>query len=280
MDVLITGAFGTAGTALLDRLSGDDYTITCLDRDPAPAEYDEYPSTVADVANYDAIRPHFDDQDAVVHLAGCPGVDCSWEDVLHSNIEGTYAVLDAARDAGVGDFVFASSAHAVGLHESDHAPELYSRDYELTIDASDPVRPNSFYAVSKLFGEHLGRYYAEARTGPERFYALRIAGLRSEEYDHPYGDAQRGVDTGQWERDSDAYDRMAARLHALWISRRDFAQLVDRCLADRSVTFDVFFGVSDNERCWYDVDYTTETLGFDPRDSADEWENPPADSGR
>ncbi|WP_096390226.1 NAD-dependent epimerase/dehydratase family protein [Halopenitus persicus] len=65
MNVLVTGAAGRVGTAITDHLS-DDYAFTLLDVDgpTGPGE-----SVVADVREYDEIRPHFEGQDAVVHLA-------------------------------------------------------------------------------------------------------------------------------------------------------------------------------------------------------------------
>lgn len=275
MDVLLTGAYGIVGTALLDNLPSDRYRITCLDQMDPPAEYVKFPHLVADIADYESIRSAFDGVDAVIHLAGCPGPHCSWDKVLRSNIVGTHAVIEAARDAEVDDVVFASSTHVVGLYESDSIPEVYSPDHELTIRPSDPVRPNSYYAVSKLFGEQLGQFYAEAQDAPDQFYVLRFGGVRAPAYDHPYGDAEQGVDTGEWDRNGDEYERMAARLRALWLSRRDVAHLVDCCLRDRTVEFDIFFGVSNNDARWHDLEHAKNVLGFDPRDSADEWNGPP-----
>jgi hypothetical protein len=41
----------------------------------------------------------------------------------------------------------------------------------------------------------------------------------------------------------------------MWHSRRDLAQLVDRCLRDESVAADVFYGVSDNATWWFDISH-------------------------
>ncbi|MFC7193682.1 hypothetical protein ACFQL4_01950 [Halosimplex aquaticum] len=61
----------------------------------------------------------------------------------------------------------------------------------------------------------------------------------------------------------------------MWHSRRDCAQLIERCLDDDSVSFDVFYGVSDNRNRWFDIDHAREVLGYEPEDSADEWDEPP-----
>ena len=39
--------------------------------------------------------------------------------------------------------------------------------------------------------------------------------------------------------------------------------------------FDVFYGVSDNDRRFWDVDHARETIGYDPRDNAEAWTEPP-----
>ncbi len=274
MDVLLTGAFGRVGTAVIDGLAGREaYEFTYFDRETSP----EYASIEADVTDYDAVRSAVDGVDAVIHLAGYPHTDGSWPEVHLHNVVGTYNAVEAAADAGVERFVFASTNHVVGMYEVERAPELYAAEDSLTVDHTAPFRPDSYYGVSKLFGEGLGRYYVEGpdHSHPRRFYALRICGVRHAEWDHPYGDAERGVEEGRWDRGSDAYERAVERRKAMWTSRRDLAQLVERCLEDESVDFGVFYSVSDNERRWFDIEHARDVLGYEPRDSADEWSQPP-----
>ena len=276
MNVLITGGTGRCARALTEHLGGN-YEFTYLDvvEPPAGPEYAQAETIVADIADYEAIRPAFDDQDAVVHLAAFTQVASSWRDVLEPNIIGTYNVLEAARDAEVESVVFASTNHVVGMYEKDLAPELYTEENDFVLDHTAPVRPDSHYAVSKSFGEDLGRYYIENYDYPRRFYALRICSLREDPYDHPYGDAERGVEDGRWERDSSEYRRSVARLKASWHSQRDFAHEVDCCLEDDSVEFDIFSGVSDNRRRWFDLEHARAVIGYDPQDDGSEWDGPP-----
>ncbi|WP_101297977.1 NAD-dependent epimerase/dehydratase family protein [Halegenticoccus soli] len=272
MNVLLTGAFGRVGTAIIDHLAErDEYDYTYLNR----SDRDEYETFVADVADYDAIRPAFDGADAVVHLAGYPETDGTFEQTLDNNIRGMYNVLEAAKDAEVERFVFGSTNHVVGMYEVENAPDIYYPDFGLTVDEDAPHRPDSYYGASKAYDEDLGRYYVENFEFPKRFYALRICSVRHEEYDHPYGDAELGVDEGTWERGSDEYDEMVARMKAMWQSRRDLAQMVDRCLRDDSVEFDVFYGVSANDRRWFDIDHAREVIGYEPQDNGEEWDSPP-----
>ena len=278
MDVLITGAHGRVGTAILDRLGGDErYDFTLLDVEKGDREGTT--SVVADVSDYDSIRPHFDGQDAVVHLALLPGTggsgsrELGWTDGLGGNLKGINNVYEAAVDAGLDSIVFASSNHAVGMVEVRNAPGVY-RNEGVRAGHDEPHRPDSRYGLTKTYGEDLGRLAAEAHG--VRFYGLRIGAVRDPEYDHPYGDAERGVEDGEWERGSDAYGEQAARLKGLWQSRRDVAHLVECCLRDDSVEWDHFYGVSANDRRWLDdLEYARETIGYEPRDRGEEWDGPP-----
>ncbi|MFP8953501.1 NAD-dependent epimerase/dehydratase family protein [Natrialbaceae archaeon A-arb3/5] len=277
MNVLVTGSYGRCGTAIIDHLHDDDrYEFTYFnrsDRDEGP--YAEYETVVGDIADYEALREACEGQDAIVHLAAYPYTDGDWQDIFEPNIVGMYNVLEAAREAEVNSVVFGSTNHVMGMYELENAPEIYERDHDLVVDHTDPVRPDSYYGASKSFGEDLGRYYVEGCEYPRQFYAIRICSVRSEEYDHPYGDAEIGVAEGDWERGSDAYEEQVARMTATWQSRRDFAHQIDCCLQDDSVAFDIFSGVSDNRRRWYDLEHARARIGYDPQDDGEQWDAPP-----
>ncbi|OVE82991.1 NAD-dependent epimerase/dehydratase family protein [Natronolimnobius baerhuensis] len=282
MDVLVTGSYGRCGTAIIDHLDAtDDYNFTYLNRSDRPADhpYGSFDTHVADIADSDAIRPAFTGQDAVIHLAAYPYTDGNWDDVFEPNILGMYNALTAARDAGVETFIYGSTNHVVGQYELEHAPDIYRPDHDITVRPTDPIRPDSYYGTTKAFGELLGRQYIEADhvEFPTQFYALRICTVNSEQYDHPYGDAEFGVDAGDWDRSSEAYDRAVNRMKAMWHSRRDFAHLIECCLQDKSVEFDIFHGVSDNDRRWFSLRNARDRLGYDPVDDAAEWTAPPQD---
>lgn len=279
MNVLVTGAYGRCGTAIIDHLHDlERYDFTYLNRTDRPEAhpYGGYRTAVADISDYDAIYPAFDGRDAIVHLAAFPQVAGTWEDVLAPNLIGMNNTLKAAREQGVETFVFASTNHVVGMYEREYAPELYSLKHELVVDHESPVRPDSFYGATKSFGEALGRYYVENFEYPKQFYTLRICSVRWPENDHPYGDAERGVQEGDWERGSDEYQEKVARLKAMWHSRRDFAHQVNCCLQDETVSFDIFYGVSDNQRRWFDLEHSRTILGYAPQDNGEKWDAPPS----
>lgn len=278
MDVLMTGTYGRCGTAVIDHLHDrEEYDFTYFNRSDRPDDhrYGGYETIVANVTDGDALQSAASDHDAIIHMAAYPYTDGDWDDIFEPNIIGMYNALQAARKEEIESFVFISSNHAMGMYEVEFAPELYTPEFDLTIDHTDPVRPDSFYGVSKCFGEDLGRYYVENYEYPKQFYGLRVCSVRDKEYDHPYGDAELGVADGLFERGSAEYEREVARMKATWQSRRDFAQQVDCCLQDSDTEYGIFSGVSDNQRRWFGLDHARSQLGYEPQDDGEEWDAPP-----
>ena len=165
MRVLVTGSEGRVASGIKQNLDTEDsaHEFVYLDREDAPdVDY------VADIADYDDIRPAFEGVDAVVHLAADPHVSATWESVESSNLTGTRNVLEAAADAEVERFLFASSIHAAGMYEEAGKPDVYELDDDTNVTVDDDERPDSYYGVSKAYGEDLGRIYVQHRKCPKR----------------------------------------------------------------------------------------------------------------
>lgn len=228
--VLITGAAGRIGVVLRQHFRGSYALLRLLDIAPqAPAAPGEEVVT-CDLADLPGLQRAMEGIDCVVHLAGIP-TEAPWERILQANIAGCYNVFEAARLEGVKRVVFASSNHAVGFHRRE-------RD----IDTDSPLRPDSRYGVSKVFGEALGRMYADK-------YGLSVACLRIGPFRTP--------------------DRpMAERELMNWISHRDMAQLVRRCIEHPGYHFVVAYGVSGNRRNRWHNDRVA-FLGYVPQDDAE-----------
>ena len=86
--VLVTGMSGRIGGAVLKYL-GQKYDFTALNRRPM----DGVRCVTGDIADFNSIRPHFDGQEAVVHLAAALGGVADAKDIVERNIWGTYNVL-------------------------------------------------------------------------------------------------------------------------------------------------------------------------------------------
>lgn len=97
----------------------------------------------------------------VLHLAAIPSVPRSLRDPITShrvNIDGTFTVLMAARDAHVKKVVYAGSSSAYGNQGEDTA----------RIPKSETMTPSplSPYAVTKLVGEYYCRVFADQFSVP------------------------------------------------------------------------------------------------------------------
>ena len=120
--------------------------------------------------DFDAILPAFAEPTPWSHLAADPRTrPTSGGHAASGQRRGDGQRVQAARRGGVKRFVFFSSMHVCGLYETD-PPWSRSRPGLRGLDPSGvplvtadmPVRPTGPYAVSKIFGESLGRYYADA----------------------------------------------------------------------------------------------------------------------
>jgi len=242
--VLITGAGGLIGSLLRKSLV-DIYNVRALSRKALPG----VDAVIADISDMDALVTACQGVDSVFHLAASASLQSPWEDVLQNNIIGTYTLLEAAQRAGVAQFIFASSNHVVGTYDLENAPAIYHTGQPL-LDHLVPVRPDSYYGVSKCFGEALGRYYAD-HCGM-RVICLRIG--RINRVDYPRAERTESLE----------------RLAALWLSHRDMIQLAEKCLAADTVRFDIFYGVSENTNRFYDLEHAREVIGYVPQDRADE----------
>jgi hypothetical protein len=282
MEVLVTGAGTTYGNGWADVIA-ETNSVTCF----GESEHPSIETIVADRRDYDAVLAAVEGVDAVVDLPVEIENDSAWEP-NHRLLQGSYNLLRAAAATEVEQFILGSTNKVVQGYEVDHAPTLYDQDVDFTVDHTMAPRPTDWYAVSRLYAEYLaqmytdrrdwqvGRHTLEAIPYPEQIYVLRWGSVRlSQGMDHPYSDAEYGVENGFWDSDSEQYELAVKRMKATWLSRADLKHLLERVFADDSVRFDVFYGVSANDRRWLDIQHAKEVLGYDPVDNGEEWTEPP-----
>jgi nucleoside-diphosphate-sugar epimerase len=148
MRVLVTGHHGYIGSVLAPMLRDAGHDVVGLDtfyyRGCDFGEDDELkPALERDIR--DVTPSELEGFDAVVHLAALsndPIGDLNSDWTYAVNRDGTVALARAAKDAGVGRFVFASSCSMYGTVEGD-AP----------VDEQAPLRPLTPYAESKVRAE-------------------------------------------------------------------------------------------------------------------------------
>jgi len=225
--VLITGAGGAIGTALREGLPARGFALRSHDRTPIEPAPDEEMVT-GDVTDLDALTSAMAGVDAVVHLAAI-ATEASYDEIAATNIGGTYAAFEAARRAGVRRVVYASSNHAVGFY-----PRMPLAPADLR------PRPDTYYGVSKVFGEALGSLYADR-------YGLQVACLRIGSF-LPRPQRRRHLST--------------------WLSPGDMVRLTQACLSTPDLGFAVVWGISANTRGWWDLE-PGRALGYFPVDDAE-----------
>ncbi|MEU9794944.1 NAD(P)-dependent oxidoreductase [Streptomyces sparsogenes] len=232
--VLLTGAAGGMGTLMRELLPATyGYRLRLLDLLPIDGEPD---AITADLADKEALREAVRGVDAIIHLAGI-SLEAPFEKILRSNIEGTYNLYEAAREAEIRRIVFASSNHAVGFTPR---PATTPVPAEALIPIDTPRRPDTFYGLSKSFGEDLASLYWD-KHGIETV-AIRIGSCFPEP--------------------------TSVRMLSVWMSPADGARLLHAALTAEDVGCTVVYGSSANTRLWWDLG-SARALGYEPQDDSE-----------
>jgi uronate dehydrogenase len=227
--ILITGAAGRIGTMLRPRLARPGRTLRLLDLAPLAAGPGEE-VVRASVTDLDAMTDACAGTDAVIHLAA-KADEAPWEQIAAVNINGTYAAFEAARRAGVGRVVYASSNHAMGFTAAADFP---APEYAYP-------QPDTYYGVSKVAGEATAFVY-HRRYGIDAI-CLRILSCTDRPRNH--------------------------RHLSTWLSPDDAGRLFEACLAVPSPGFRVAYGVSANSRGGWVSLAEARQLGYEPLDDAE-----------
>ena len=239
MRLLITGINGLIGTILRNAFQ-DTHAVYGIDLE---GEFSDRVLPV-DISDYQQITRALEQcssLDAIIHLAGNPKVDASWESVLAANIIGTRNIFEAAREYRVPRVVYASSNHVTGAYHG-FEPNLYkyTQPGPPMISPGDPIRPDSDYGLSKAFGEAVARYYFDRWS--IHAICLRIGAVLKN--DDPTTESQN---------------------RRIWLSHRDLVQLVEKSLTS-DITFGIYYGISNNKDAFWDISNARADLGFEPVD--------------
>jgi uronate dehydrogenase len=228
--ILLTGASGNLGRALVPVLAAHGWTLVLTDIAPFP---DPLPKGArfeqADLEDGPTILRLAEGCGTIIHLGGI-STDKSFETVIGPNIRGLYHVYEAARREKA-RVVFASSNHSIGFHE--RATEL---------DADCAFRPDSFYGLSKAYGELMGRLYWD-KHGVENLN-IRIGSCFPEPVD--------------------------ARMLSTWLSYADLARLCEKAVLAERTGHAVVWGASANPATYWGQDHR-DRIGWQPLDSAEEF---------
>lgn len=228
--ILITGAAGGLGKILRASLAGHAPVLRLSDvadlGEAGPGEE----LAPCDLADADAVMKLVEGCDYIVHLGG-KSIEGPFEEILQSNIRGTYNIFEAARKHGKPRILFASSNHAIGFHEREEK-----------LDGNSLLRPDSLYGLSKCFGESLASYYYD-KFGIENV-CVRIGSCFPEPKDR--------------------------RMMATWLSPADFVQLIKRVAEAPRIGHTIVYGASNNREQWWDNSHAA-FLGWVPQDSSEKF---------
>ena len=159
---VVTGGAGFIGSNMVDLLVARGYSVVVIDnlatgRAENLAQHRREPRVEfheIDMCTVTADSRLFKGADHVFHFGGIGDIVPSIErplEYMRANVNGTLAVLEASRHAGVRKFVYAASSSCYGMAT------------ELPTTEQAPIRPEYPYALSKYLGEsaalHWGQVY-------------------------------------------------------------------------------------------------------------------------
>jgi nucleoside-diphosphate-sugar epimerase len=246
--ILITGAAGNLGSKLRQHWEST-YNLRLLDIDPRGDSL----VILADLSswNLDWVN-RFRDVDTVVHLAADPKAHVTWTELIRPNVDALINVFQACVQMKVRRLIFASSNHVMGGYKDLAEPFLLTTDL--------PPKPGTHYVVdgeprdstpygsAKLFGERLGKSLSD-------IHGLSVIAVR-------IGWVKAGTN-----RPQDIPPERGPWFKLMWLSNRDFCQLMTRCIeADPAIRFTVINGMSANTGMRWDIEHTKKLVGYEPQD--------------
>ena len=170
MKTVVTGGAGFIGSHLVERLLASGHSVRVLDnfstgRPENLAHLTRDPRLTVervDIATEPRLADLVAGTDWLFHLAALADIVPSIErpmDYHRANVEGTVAVLEAARAAGVGRFLYTASSSCYGIPDVCPTPETAA------------LRPQYPYALTKLLGEQCALHWGQV-------YRLPVISLR------------------------------------------------------------------------------------------------------
>lgn len=163
--VLVTGAGGFIGSHLTERLVELGASVVAFIHYNSRnywgwLEESKYLKDIqvitGDIRDYDSVKKAMKGNNIVFHLAALIGIPYSYESPLayiKTNIEGTYNILQAARELNIEKIIHTSTS------------EIYGTAQYIPIDESHPINPQSPYSATKASADLLAlSYYRSFKT--------------------------------------------------------------------------------------------------------------------
>jgi UDP-glucose 4-epimerase len=167
---IVTGGAGFIGSHLVEKLVANGYQVTVIDNLAigrlanlknalATGQVDFQEGSVAD---FDFIRPLFEGAPLVFHLAGLADIVPSVThplDYHKANVDGTAAVMEAAKLGGCSKVIYTASSSCYGIPDQYPTPETAE------------IQPQYPYALTKNLGEQIALHWGDV-------YGIDVISLR------------------------------------------------------------------------------------------------------
>jgi nucleoside-diphosphate-sugar epimerase len=240
--IFFTGGSGKAGKHVIAYLLDQGHRVMNVDR--VRLDYPGVDNLIADItdsgqmfnamssyAGLDELEfgngvPRFD---AVIHFAATPRILITPDnETFRVNTIGTYNVIEAAVKLGIKKIIIASSETTYGICFSDGKTDPHMLPLEENYD----VDPMDSYGLSKVVNEKTARAF-QRRSGFD-IYALRIGNVIEP---HEYAELFPSFFKNPAMRRRNAF---------CYIDARDLGQIVDLCLKNDHLGFQIFNAGNDH----------------------------------
>jgi uronate dehydrogenase len=228
--VALSGADGQLGKFLRRSLLAQGIRLRSAGLQPLEPLHPEEDLTHGDLCDPEIVDRLLRGVDVLIHMAGT-SVERPLPEIVQNNLFALHEVYEGARRHRLKRVVFASSNHAVGMHDTNES---------LALDCD--FRPDGLYGLSKMWGEGLARLYWDKHGIESICVRIGSALERPTEFRHL----------------------------STWFGLEDLLQFINCCIKTPNVGFITAWGVSNNSRSYW-TPRGCEALGYRPVQNSEEF---------
>jgi len=230
--IVLTGASGRLGSYLREPLSKITKKLVSTDKEDIGKTLHNEVFKKLNIKNFKEVNKILKKTDLIIHF-GAYSNEGPFQEILESNILGTYNIWKSAEKNKIKRIIFASSIHSVGMYRANE-----------TINHKVMHKPDTFYGLSKCFGENLAQMYWD-KCGIECL-TIRILSCAKVT-------SKRSLST--------------------WLSYDDLIRIVIQSTKIKKLGFEIIYGVSNNKRLNVDNTNATRKLKINIKDNAEKFLN-------
>ena len=230
--IVLTGASGRLGSYLREPLSKITKKLVSTDKEDIGNTLRNEVFKKLNMKNFKEVNKILKKTDLIIHF-GAYSNEGPFQEILESNILGTYNIWKSAEKNKIKRIIFASSIHSVGMYRVNEV-----------INHKVMHKPDTFYGLSKCFGENLAQMYWD-KCGIECLI-IRILSCAKVT-------SKRSLST--------------------WLSYDDLIRIVIQSTKIKKLGFEIIYGVSNNKRLNVDNTNATRKLKINIKDNAEKFLN-------